>query len=519
MAQRTEFTPSRNWPYALSGAIAAAVFLGVAELASALFSPVSSSLIALGSSIIDFSPEWLKDAVIAIFGTADKLVLTIALTITTLLLASAIGLVSRRRLLLGSLIAVAFAVLAGTAVLSRTGTVWQDVLPTAIGATAGLAALRWLILLARRSEATPIPESSRAGTNRRSFLLAAGIGVAVAGLSAVGGRVLSAAGRAATAARDALRLPIAQHAAPPLPAGVQADVPGMPPFVTPNADFYRIDTALTLPQIDPVDWELRVHGMVENEFTLDFAELLQLDFQESWVTLTCVSNPVGGKLVGNTKWLGTPIRDLLARARPLEGADMVLSASADGYTASTPLEALTDERHALLAIGMNGQPLPPAHGFPVRMVVPGLYGYVSATKWVVDLEVTRFADHLAYWSERGWSERGPIKLASRIDVIRTLDTAPAGEIVMGGTAWAQGTGIERVQVQVDEEPWRDAVLAAEATVDVWRQWSYRWPRGEAGVHLARVRATDRDGRMQTSEPASPAPNGASGWHEVPFTIE
>jgi DMSO/TMAO reductase YedYZ molybdopterin-dependent catalytic subunit len=510
--------PARGWPFAASGVIAAVVLWGVAEIASALFSPASSPLVAVGAAFIDVTPAWLKDFAIDVFGTADKAVLTASMAVVALAVAAGLGLVARRRLTLACVLCAALAVLLGAAVLSRPGTGWSDVLPTMVGAVAGIAVLRWLVRLAHRMDPVADSAAVEPGTARRTFLRAAGVTAAAAVLVALGGRALTAAGRAAVAGREALRLPRARRAAAALPAGVGADVPGMPPFVTPNGQFYRIDTALAVPRIDPSDWQLRVHGMAQEEFTLSFAELLEMDLRECWVTLTCVSNPVGGGLAGNAKWLGYPVRELLARARPLGGADMVLSTSADSFSASTPLEVLTDGRDALLAVGMNGEPLPLEHGFPVRMVVPGLYGYVSATKWVVDLEVTRFADQAAYWTDRGWSERGPIKLASRIDVPRDSAAVPAGAAVLGGTAWAQGIGIDRVQVQLDGGPWQDATLAAEATVDTWRQWSLDW-EAAPGQHTARVRAVSRTGEVQTSERAAPAPDGATGWHEVRFRVE
>lgn len=504
-----------RWPFAASGAIAAALLFGVAELLSVLFSPASSPLVAVGAAFIDVTPAWLKDFAIDVFGTADKLVLLVSMGVVALVAAAALGMLARRRLVVASVLCGVITVLLGVAVLSRAGTGMADLVPTVAGGAARLVALNVLVRLAGRSSAPLQPRQEMA---RRTFLVAAGLTTVVAAVSLATGRALSAAGSAAVATRDALRLPAARRAAAALPDGVEAAAPGMPPFVTPNGEFYRIDTALSVPRIDPSTWELRVHGMVEEEFTLSFAELLDLDLEETWLTLTCVSNPVGGELAGNAKWLGYPIRELLARARPRDGADMVLSTSADGFSASTPLEVLTDDRAALLAVGMNGEPLPSEHGFPVRMVVPGLYGYVSATKWVVDLEVTRFADRSAYWTERGWSERGPIKLASRIDVPRGFETVPAGGTVLGGTAWSQTIGIDRVQVQVDGGEWQEATLATEATVDTWRQWRFDWD-GEPGDHTARVRAVNRDGEVQTSERADTVPNGASGWHQVRFRAE
>ena len=319
-------------------------------------------------------------------------------------------------------------------------------------------------------------------------------------------------------ARDALQLPAPAKAAPPVPAGVQSPVPGVQPWVTPNGDFYRIDTALSVPEIDVADWELRVHGMVEEEVRLTFQDLLDADLIESHVTLTCVSNPVGGNLAGNAKWLGFPLREVLKRARPKDGADMVLSTSIDGFSASTPLEVLQDDRDAMLAIGMNGEPLPLEHGYPVRMVVPGLYGFVSATKWVVDLEVTRFADSKAYWTERGWSERGPIKTMARVDVPKSFAKVPAGKVAVGGTAWAQTRGITKVEIQVDDGDWMEAELSTEASLVTWRQWSYQWDAAP-GQHYIKVRATDGTGEVQTEQRADPVPDGASGWQSVMVTVE
>ena len=313
-----------------------------------------------------------------------------------------------------------------------------------------------------------------------------------------------------------LRLPSSARPAPPVPPGAQVAVAGVADVVTANTDFYRIDTALTVPQVDPQGWALRVHGMVEEEVQITFEELLAADLVEAHVTLACVSNPVGGGLVGNALWLGLPVRELLARARPRAGADMVLSTSIDGFTASTPLEVLTDDRDALLAVGMNGEPLPAAHGFPVRLVVPGLYGYVSATKWVTDLKVTRFADQEAYWTVRGWSALGPVKTASRIEVPRSGAVVDAGTVGVGGTAWAMHRGVTGVEVQVDDGPWQPAALGEPISADTWRQWSWTWD-ATPGPHTLRVRAADPDG-FQTGDEADVIPDGATGWHTVEVTV-
>jgi DMSO/TMAO reductase YedYZ molybdopterin-dependent catalytic subunit len=299
--------------------------------------------------------------------------------------------------------------------------------------------------------------------------------------------------------------------------GSSVGVDGVTPFIVPNEDFYRIDTAFVVPQLDTATWSLRVWGEVEQEVTLDWKTLLQQKLEQHLVTLTCVSNEVGGDLAGNAMWTGWPVRNLLAMAKPQAGADMVLSRSSDGFTAGTPIEALTDDRNAMIAVAMNGQALPFEHGFPARLVVPGLYGYVSATKWVTELKVTRFAADEGYWTPRGWSAKGPIKTQSRIDVPRAGRGVKAGSVAVAGVAWAQHRGISKVEVQVDDGPWQPATLAAEPTVDAWRQWVLMWA-ATPGTHQIRVRATDATGETQTEKKAPPAPDGASGWHTIQVDV-
>jgi DMSO/TMAO reductase YedYZ molybdopterin-dependent catalytic subunit len=297
-------------------------------------------------------------------------------------------------------------------------------------------------------------------------------------------------------------------------AGADLGVPGLGLYFTPIADFYRVDTTIQIPQLDARTWELRIDGMVENPITIRYSDLLAGRLIERDVTLTCVSNEVGGDLIGNARWLGLPIRDLLAAARPKPGADAVRSHSVDGWTAGTPLSALTDpKRDSMLAIGMNGVPLPAPHGYPVRMVVPGLYGYVSATKWVTRLEVTRFDQFQAFWTSRGWAPQGPIKTQSRISVPRSYPDLRSGATTIAGVAWAQHRGIEKVEVQVDNGPWQNATLAAWDNPDTWRQWRLPWnaPRGS---HDLTVRATDTTGAVQTATNHEVTPDGATGYHSV-----
>ena len=400
--------------------------LSVAELIGAFFTARATPVIALGSTFIDFTPPWLKDFAIATFGTNDKVALFVGMGRdhpAARLRAGRRGVPEvgprRRR---------------GAAdgrgdrggVVTRASVKPLDAVPTLIGTVAGLMRCgSWSPgcggCSLGRTPGRPRPR--RTGTPRyhpARLLRRTGVTAAAAAIAATGGRLLSAARSNVAQARESLRLPAPAKAPAAVPAGVQSAAPGVTPWLTPNGDFYRIDTALSVPEINAEDWELRVHGLVEQEVRLTFQDLLDADLIESHVSLTCVSNPVGGNLAGNAKWLGLPIRDVLKMARPKEGADMVLSTSIDGFSASTPLEVLQDDRDAMLAIGMNGEPLPLEHGYPVRMVVPGLYGFVSATKWVVDLEVTRFADSKAYWTQRGWSERGPIKTMARVEVPKSF---------------------------------------------------------------------------------------------------
>lgn len=522
---------TRRRAAALAGLLAAALTLAVAHLVAAVLPSGSSPLAAVGDAFIDVTPTWLKDLAIDLFGTADKTALLVGMVLVLALLAAGAGVLALRSPGLGTAVVLAVGAGAGLVAATRPGNGPLAALPSVLGALAGAVALRALVRripdapaadtpaarAAPAAGAAPAADGARAaGPDRRAFLTGALTVAVVAAVATAAGSVVGATARVAARAREALRLPAAARPAPPVPPGAQSPVPGVTDVVTPNGEFYRIDTALAVPQVDPSTWRLRVHGLVEREVTLTFDELLAADLVEAHVTLACVSNPVGGDLVGNALWLGLPVREVLRRAGPLDGADMVLSRSIDGFTASTPLPVLLDDRDALLAVGMNGEPLPAAHGFPVRLVVPGLYGYVSATKWVTDLEVTRFADREAYWTVRGWSPRGPIKTASRIEVPRSGATVDAGDVAVGGTAWAQHRGITGVELQVDDGDWQPATLSEEISVDTWRQWSWTWP-ATPGEHVLRVRASDPDG-PQTGEVAGVLPDGATGWHEVRVTV-
>ncbi|MFC5266762.1 molybdopterin-dependent oxidoreductase [Kribbella qitaiheensis] len=363
----------------------------------------------------------------------------------------------------------------------------------------------------------PVGEAEApAGFDRRRFLATTmALGVAGVGGLAVS-RILPEGVSEAT--RRGIKIPTPASRAQAVPAGVMSEVPGVSRFVTPNPSFYRVDTLLTVPRVDPRNWELRIHGLVDRELRLNFADLLGRRLIERDITLTCVSNEVGGPYVGNARWIGVPIAEILREAGVRDGADAVKSTSVDGLTIGTPLKALTDGRDAILAVGMNGEPLPFEHGFPVRMVVPGLYGYVSATKWIVDFEVTKFSDFSAYWTDRGWSVEAPIKTSSRIDVPKGFARIKPGPAVAAGVAWAQHRGIAKVEVQVDDGDWQLATLAAEDTIDTWRQWTFRW-NATPGNHKLTVRATDGDGQVQTTDRAAPRPNGSSGLHNTVVMVQ
>ncbi|MDJ0349792.1 molybdopterin-dependent oxidoreductase [Cryobacterium sp. PH29-G1] len=503
------------WRPAAAGVAAALAGLGLAELTAAWIAPGASPVLSVGALVIDIVPAGVKELVIGLFGTADKIVLIVTIILVLIVIAALAGVLESRRPPYGRVLVVLIGAIALFAALSRSSASTFDAVPAVVAM--GVSAIALTFLTTRLPLGVSAAVESD-GPDRRRFLVYTGATAGVGLLALIGGQLKAAATRAADTARALFTLPAASVPAAAIPAGASFDVAGITPLITPNADFYRIDTALSVPRIDPNTWRLKITGMVENEVELNFAELLALPLEESTTTLACVSNYVGGDLIGNATWLGYPIRELLARAKPTSGADMVLSTSQDGFTASTPIEALTDERNAILAVGMNGEPLPLEHGYPVRMVVPGLYGYVSATKWVVELKLTRFDQEQGYWTPRGWSERGPVKLSSRIDVPRAGSSVPAGPVVIAGVAWSQHVGVSAVAVQIDDGPWQDATLADAISVDTWRQWAFTWTDATAGQHSVRVRATDSDGLVQTSVSADVAPDGATGLHEVSVTV-
>jgi DMSO/TMAO reductase YedYZ molybdopterin-dependent catalytic subunit len=474
---------------------------------------------AVASGIARLAPGALVERAIRILGHWDKPLLLLVILVVCAALFTWAGWLARRSWWAPTIVYAALALVGGVAVWAQRGASAIDILPVAVGFATWLICLSLLTDPLRRHDRATVDvpgppsatETQRADHTRRGFLLRAGLVVAASAVAGTVGRAVGSGRRHVEEARRLLRLPGVTE--PPVPAGVRVGLEGVTPWATTAADFYRIDTAFVVPTIEPDDWQLRIHGMVDREVVLTYRQLIARQVTQSWITLNCVSNPVGGDLIGNAWWSGVRIADLLELAGVQDGADAVLQTSHDGWTCGTPLAALTDDRDAMLAVAMNGRPLPIDHGFPVRTIVPGLYGYVSACKWVVEMKVTRFADIEAYWTERGWAEQGPVKISSRIDVPGDGGEIAASGGRVGGVAWAQYTGISAVEVAVDDGDWQRAELGRVPNADTWVQWATTLDL-EPGEHTLAVRAIDADGRPQTGEVQDTLPDGATGWHTI-----
>lgn len=497
---------------AACGILAAALGTAAGHLVAAVVSPPSSPVLAVGSTVIDGTPTPVKEWAVATFGTADKPILVGSVTVVTLLLAAVAGLARRRSRAAAVAVLLVLTALAGVAAVLRPQAGSFAWVPALVAAVVGVVALELLVArtgLTRTAPAVPGEPS------RRGVLALGGAGIGAVALGA-GGQAL-----ATRRAPVTITLPTPTDPLPPLAKGVDLGKAGISPFVTPNADFYRIDTALFVPKVDPRDWSLTIDGDVPSSFTIDLDQLFAMDVVERDITLNCVSNPVGGPYISSTRWLGVRTRDLFARAGLTDDPGnpdlQVLSTSTDGMTISTPLSALLDDRDALVAFGMDGSPLPADHGFPARLVTPGLYGFVGATKWLTRMTVTRYDERAAYWTERGWVTDGTVKTQARIDTPSPLARLDPGRHTIGGVAWAQGRGIDRVEVRVDDGPWQRATLGEEANVDCWRQWFLPWEATD-GRHDLTVRATDGTGEVQTTRTAPPFPSGATGLHSIAVTV-
>ncbi len=493
---------------ALAGLLAGAAGLVLSQAAATALRAESSPVQAVAAAVRDFTPGPLALFLIHLVGTLDKPLLLGGTGVVVLGICAYAASLMGRRPLLPDLVFFALAVIGLVAVLRLPRPGVGSALALVIGLVTWIVTLRLLTapLLGE------VGEDDTADLRRRDFLIrSAWVVGGVAGLSVLS-RFAASGRRRVEDARRLLRLPVRRGE---VPAGADLEIPGLAPWRTPNDDFYIIHTALAPPSISPENWQLRIHGMVDRELTFSYQDLIDRELTEAWITICCVSNQVGGDLIGNAHWSGVLIRELLAEAGVQPGANAVLQTSQDGWNCGTPLTALTDDRNSMLAIAMNGQPLPVQHGFPVRMIVPGLYGYVSATKWLVDLEVTTFDKFEAFWTQRGWSERGPVKTQSRVDVPANGAKVPAGSTRLAGSAWAQHTGIAKVEFQLDGGPWREAELGGVPHTDTWVQWAATVDVAP-GEHRVIVRATDTSGYTQTAVKTDVVPDGATGWDTHPF---
>ncbi|GAA3605768.1 sulfite oxidase [Kineosporia mesophila] len=491
---------------AVSGLVAAGLALGVAELVAGAIGRSVAPAIVVGGAAIDRTPRWLKEFAIEQFGENDKRVLLAGIFVTVALLAAVVGAVATRFRRIGLAGAALLGLVAAAAALTRPQARPIDVVPSLVAALVAVAGLAFLL-----KDPTGQPDRSRRAVLVTAVLAAAAVA------SGVAGRSLQNLRTNVAASRKALKLPVPVRPAEALPDGAMLKVEGVSSFYTAPADFYRVDTALSVPRLTTDDWQLKIHGMVGKEITLDFGDLLARPIVEHDITMTCVSNEVGGNLLGTARWLGVELAPLLREAGVDPQSDQLVGTSVDGMTIGTPVSAVMDGRAAMLAIAMNGEPLLPEHGFPCRMVVPGLYGYVSATKWLVDLELSRFDAFDPYWVRRGWDQQAPIKTSSRIDTPRPLARVKPGKVAVAGVAWAQQRGISQVEVRVDGGSWQKTRLSTAVNDDLWRQWVWEWD-APSGSHTLQVRAVDGEGDIQIEDRAEPFPNGSSGWQSIVVTV-
>jgi DMSO/TMAO reductase YedYZ molybdopterin-dependent catalytic subunit len=496
---------------AVAGIVAAGAALAVGELIAAFLTGAPSPIAAVGAAVIDFAPPGSKDIAVALFGTNDKPAILVLITLVVLAVGAGLGLLARRRL---SVAMVGIVALVGVGLLAMLrlpeAELAGSLMSAGVQAIVGIQVLTMLLGAAPREGVAPT-----ASTGRRPFLARA---IGLGALAVVGGGVgrTMVEGRASQVAAADTEIP--QPVQPVSAPGPESsfDIAGITPLVVPNADFYRIDTALVTPSVNLSTWNLRVHGMVDTEVTLTFDQLVELPLIEQYVTIACVSNEVGGNLVGNAKWTGVRLTDVLDMAGVHTEATQIVPRSVDGWTAGFPTAWVTApdrDREALVAVKMNDEPLPAAHGFPARLIVPGLYGYVSATKWLSDIELTTLEAFDAYWVPRGWAKEAPILTQSRIDVPASNASIGAGPVAVAGVAWAPDRGISRVEVRVGDGDWQNATIATPIGPQTWVQWKWTW-QATPGEHVIAVRATDGAGEVQTDQRTPPDPDGARGYHTI-----
>ncbi len=507
---------------ATAGLIATALALGIGEFIAGLQTAIPSPLTAIGQVLIPRFPSAVTEWAIDTFGTADRAVLIGGITVLALLIGAITGARARRSFGVAVTVFVLFGAFGVLASLSQPGAVFPLVLITMVVAVSGaLWALHRMLRAAEPAgQGKPITERRAGGSDardtlsRRSFVRnAVGAGAAAVVLGTVGRGVLSE--RTGVDPRD-VSLPEPARALPDPDPATSLDVDGISPLFTPNPEFYRIDTAISVPEIGRDGWSVRTIGLVDEEIELTYDDVLGMPLEEIDITMQCVSMEIGGDLIGNARWTGVRLADLLERAGVQDGAEQVIGRSVGGWTGGFPVEAATDDRGALLAVGMNGEALPTEHGYPARLIVPGLYGYVSATKWVSEIELTT-SEAEGYWIPRGWAKDGTIKTASRIDVPTSSASVDAGDVVVAGVAWAPTRGISRVEVRVDEGDWQEAELSEPLNEKTWVQWRRSFAL-EPGRRNLQVRAVDGEGHAQPQGPQPSIPSGAEGWHEIAVDV-
>ncbi|MGH2427812.1 MAG: molybdopterin-dependent oxidoreductase [Candidatus Limnocylindria bacterium] len=519
MNDRSDASHTTRRAGAIAGVAAGAAALGASELLAGVLPGAASLVVSIGDAVISLQPPGAKQFVVDIVGEADKLVLELLVVAVALAAAAGLGSVARTQPSVARIGYAAFGIVAlGAALLDPLTEPITTFMAAAAGVAIAIGVLGWLLRLAARSgEEAHKPAAEMPDWGRRRFL---GTSIAVGGVALTSGwlgrSLLAGGGAVSTPQVGSIPTPV--ETPPPLPAGATLDVAGITPLVTPNERFYRIDTALLVPRPNVDEWRLRVTGMVDRPFEVTYDELVAMPLHEQYVTIACVSNEVGGDLVGNAKWTGVRLKELLERAGVQPEATQIVGRAVDGWTAGFPtVHALADDREALVAVQMNDEPLPADHGFPARLIVPGLFGYVSATKWLSEIELTTLEAFDAYWVPLGWAKEGPILTQSRIDVPRDRASIEAGTVPVAGVAWAPDRGVSRVEVQVDESGWQEAEISTPINDATWVQFVYRWD-AVPGEHLIRVRATDGDGTVQTDERTEPAPDGARGHHTIGVNV-
>jgi DMSO/TMAO reductase YedYZ molybdopterin-dependent catalytic subunit len=550
----------------IAGVVGAVVAFGISELVHGLYSSVPSILVSIAQRIVELTPGGLVTQGIELLGKADIPTLIVTVLIGTVAITFFLGNLAVRHPSLALAGVAVLAAIAVAAALSDPFVATAQTVITIVGALLAGAGVTELLLRAAGlraaavpaegsplagepgSAAPPVMRSREAGSDGRiavgrgGFLLLGG-GAALAGLVAAGVGRLLGGGTAEIAARPKkLNLPdkkqpagkgeqeaqkskgkaVTHETLPQPPADASIDVPGMPKLITPASTFYLIDTALSSPRIDVNDWTLSVKGAVDNPVEFSYKDLLGMSTREADITLSCVSNTVGGGLVSNGRWTGVLLSDVLAEAgmsrdKVTTASKQLVGRSVDGFTTGFKTDIALDGRNALVAFGLNGSELPVKHGYPVRLVIPGLYGYISATKWLTEIELTNW-NFDAYWIQRTWSKEGPIKTQSRIDTISAGENLSSGMNPIGGIAWAPHRGIEKVEVSTDGgETWNTARLAKQLAEDSWRQYVYDW-EARPGDYTIQVRATDGNGETQTATEAPPHPSGATGYHTIDVTV-